>query len=213
MKRVLTPMHEALREPQLIERSRKGDAAAFEQLVQAHFPRVFGVLAQLVGAPEDAEDLAQDCFVRAWKSLPHYRGECAFSSWLYRIAVHLATDHRRARALRTRRSASEEAFGEELVVPASEPAPVEQSSQRELARNVVAAVAGLPERLRTALVLRVLRGLDYAEVARAMGVAPATSRLHVLQARKLLWRRLRVDLDPARGADDARRESRGEQGP
>jgi RNA polymerase sigma-70 factor (ECF subfamily) len=191
MPSIRTPMHEALRERTLIERARSGDQDAYGELVRANFPRVYALLARLVDGPEDAEDLAQDCFVRAWHALGHYRGECSFSSWLYKIAMRLALDHRRTRARRLA-ALPQVSEGWPVLEQASARGerPAEHFLARELSRALAAALQHLPQRLRTALVLRVFRDLEYEEIARVTGVAPATSRLHVLQARSLLLRRL-----------------------
>ena len=209
MPTTLSPMHEALREPILIERARGGDASAYEELVRAHFSRVFGLLVRLVHSPEDAEDLTQECFVRTWKSLDLYRGECAFSSWLYRIAVHLGMDHLRGRARRAS-NLTQAPQGLQLLEleQAQTPSPSEASGGRELSRAIAVALARLPERLRTSLILRVFQGLEYEEIAKVTRVEPATSRLHVLQARRLLWRKLSAFV----GHAPTKREQQGDQG-
>ncbi len=208
----LSPMHEALREPVLIERARAGDAAAYEELVRAHFARVFGLLVRLVHSPEDAEDLTQECFVRTWKSLELYRGDCAFSSWLYRIAVHLAMDHLRVRARRASHlNQAEQGLQLLELEQATTPSPSEASGGRELSRAIAAALARLPERLRTSLVLRVFQGMEYEEIAKVTRVEPATSRLHVSQARALLWRKLSSFVEKARARGE-RKDDQGTEG-
>jgi RNA polymerase sigma-70 factor (ECF subfamily) len=185
----------------LIERSRSGDGEAFERLIQLHLPRVYGLLFRLAGNHEDAEDLAQECFVRAWRSLEHYRGDGAFSTWLYRVALHLARDH--ARAARRRRDAT---FALETEPrPAGPAAPLERLARRELFQLVDRALQRLPHRLRSALVLRVFEGLEYDEIARIAGVTPGTARTHVMQARKLLLRSLEPWLGPGSGPAGGRR--------
>ena len=169
----------------LLERARAGDGQAFDLLVRAHFARVYAVVFRLVGNHEDAEDLAQEAFARAHRSLSAYRGEAAFATWLYRIAVHLARDRfRRAerRPLEVLLPAPDSAVGPE--------APSEELDRRELRRVVADALERLPERLRTPLVLRALEGLDYADVAAATGVTPDTARTQVMQARRALARLL-----------------------
>jgi RNA polymerase sigma-70 factor (ECF subfamily) len=170
----------------------------------------------MIGSHEDAEDLAQESFVRAWNALPHYREEAAFPTWLCRIALHLAQDHRRAGArraasipiesipLRIRREGSGDAPGEgmgggfstramraaESLRPSSEPSPAEALSKAELSRELARAIDRLPPRLRAALVLRAIEGREYDEVAEIIGVKATTARTHVMQARRLLQRSL-----------------------
>ncbi len=174
----------------LLERARAGDREAFDRLVRAQFPRVYAVAFRMLGNHEDAEDLAQECFVRAHRSLGWYRGEGAFSTWLYRIVVHLARDRFRRAERRPKEGG---------LIPSLEPAaprgPSDELDKRELQRALVDAIHALPERLRTPLVLRTLEGFDYADVADATGVTPNTARTQVMKARRALLRLLRPFLD------------------
>jgi len=167
-----------------IARARAGDRAAFDVLVRAYLPRVYSVLFRLVGNHEDAEDLAQECFVRAFAALRFYRGEGPFGGWLSRIAVHLARDHARSGRERGARNI------ESVELEGGERAPWQELSRRELAAELARSIGSLPEPLRVALVLRVLEGLDYVEVARITGLRPGTVRTQVMKARKLLARLL-----------------------
>jgi len=169
----------------LLERARAGDGQAFDLLVRAHFPRVYAIAFRLAGNHEDAEDLAQEAFVRAHRGLALYRGESSFSTWIYRIAVHLARDRFRRAG---RRPGVELLVADELSGAGG---PAEDLDGRELRRVIVDAIGRLPERLRTALVLRALEGLDYEDVAAATGVTPDTARTHVMQARRALARWLK----------------------
>jgi RNA polymerase sigma-70 factor (ECF subfamily) len=190
MARIPNEMREALDEPALIRRARGGDRAAFEELVRIHFARIYSFLHRMIGNHEDAEDLAQDCFVRAWRSLAHFRGESAFGAWLARIALHLAHDHHRRNARSTEtlplESVSIEVAGTSRRAGESDTSEV--ATRGELAGEIRRALDRLPPRLRAALVLRALEGRDYREVAQITGVKIATARAHVMQARKLLLR-------------------------
>jgi RNA polymerase sigma-70 factor (ECF subfamily) len=172
-------------ELELVRRARDGDRAAFDGLVRAHFKRVYAFTHRLIRSHEDAEDLAQECFVRAWRALPHYREEAAFATWLCRIALHLAQDHRRSGARRAI------AIPVEPETPASAASsPAEALTRGEMAQEVAAALDRLPARLRAALVLRTIEGREYDEVAEITGVKSTTARTQVMQARKLLQRAL-----------------------
>jgi len=212
MARTLDEMREAgpevSPESDFVRRARDGDRAAFDALVRAHFKRVYAFTHRLIGSHEDAEDLAQECFVRAWRALPHYREEAAFSTWLCRIALHLAQDHRRSGARRSVAIPIELAPAEPRREDAGEPG--DALTRAELSREVVLALDRLPPRLRAALVLRAIEGREYGEVAEITGVKPATARTHVMQARKLLQRALAPWLSRgARGArDDGEERSR-----
>lgn len=182
---------QALDERPLVARARRGDRTAFDALVRGHFAGVYGVLFRLVGNHEDAEDLAQESFVRAYRSLRFFRGEGSFEAWLTRIAVHLARDHQRRRG-----RSPVVGLRVELVEPAApRPGPQGELTRRELVQRVGEAVASLPPNLRAALVLRVLEGRDYEEVARATGMRPGTVRTQVMKARRLLMRALKPWLE------------------
>lgn len=170
------------REDGLLARARAGDAQAFEELVRGEFRRVYALLFRLCGNHEDAEDLAQECFVRAWRSLATLREGEAFSGWLRRIALHLARDHYRARV---RRGATRELPEDDLRAAR---VPGDELGGRETMHRLRDALERLPQRLRAPLFLRVLEGLDYDDVASATGVKPATARTQVMHARKLLLR-------------------------
>jgi len=193
MRRTPSAMHEALSEATLVRQARSGDRAAFDALVRRHFAAVYRMLHRLVGNHEDAEDLAQECFVRAWGALAWYDGNAPLGAWLRRIALHLGRDHHRRRGRRPTSSADTLAA---LPDPTGS-GPSVELGHRELGARVAAGIEGLPERLRAPFVLRVLEGLEYDDVGRATGVTPATARTHVMQARKRLARWLAPWLAPS----------------
>ncbi|MBK7643528.1 MAG: RNA polymerase sigma factor [Planctomycetes bacterium] len=178
-------MSRAIQEPVLLARARAGDRQAYGELVGLHFARVYSLLHRTTGNHEDAEDLAQETFVRAWTALARFRESSSFSTWVTRIALHLATDHARARALR-----HSTPLGEHDPAQPESHSAAAQSHEAELAAATAHALDCLPPRLRLALVLRVLEGREYAEVAELTGVRPATARTQVMQARSLLTRAL-----------------------
>lgn len=184
-------MRAAPPEQEWIARARAGDRAAFDELVRLHFQAVNSFLLRIANQREDAEDLAQETFVRAHSSLADYRGDARFSTWLLRIAWHLAQDEQRRNARRGRMEALDSAT--ESVDRA--PAPPESSAQREIIEHIRAAVLELPLRLRAVLVLRSIEGREYDEIARIVGVRPATARTQVVEARRELARRLGPLLD------------------
>jgi RNA polymerase sigma-70 factor (ECF subfamily) len=172
-------------EQSLIELAIRGDREAFDQLVRAHYARVVATAFRLLGNPEDAEDLAQECFVRAHRGLASFRAEASFSSWLRRIIVHLARDRYRHQGRRPESLPLTEALG---LAKADQ--PDQEVSRRELALLLAEAVSRLPDHLRVALVLRTREGLSYSEIAAACGVTPATARTQVMKARRALLRTL-----------------------
>jgi RNA polymerase sigma-70 factor (ECF subfamily) len=192
MARILNVMRETAdgetSEQDLVRRARAGDRAAFEDLVRLHFTRIYAFLHRMIGNHEDAEDLAQETFVRSWRSLEHYRGEAAFGTWLARIALHLAHDRQRKLGRETLAKPLESIALETVgASPRAEEADTAEIAGRgELGREVVRALDRLPPKLRAALVLRAIEGRDYGEVSEITGVKPATARTRVMQARKLL---------------------------
>lgn len=160
----------------------QGDVAAFEQLYRRHHRRVFGVIVRLVGqAGALAEDLTQDAFVRAWQALPGFRFDCAFSTWLYRLAVNTAL--MALRAQRGRPWHEDEAVLE--AVPGHDTALANQQ-RHELEQ----AVATLPPRARAVLVLHDVEGWTHEEIASALDMAVGTSKAQLHRARSLLRARL-----------------------
>jgi len=183
----------------LIRRATGGDAAAYEELVRAHYRRVHATAFHLLGNHEDAEDLTQECFLRAHRSLDWFRREGSFAGWLRRILVHLVRDRFRREGRRP--------FAP-LPHPISEtPAiggPGQEARGRELSLLVTEAIERLPDHLRVALLLRTRDGLAYAEIAEAAGVTAATARTQVMKARRTLLRTLGPHL--AHGAHGDRSE-------
>src|SRR5438093_786333 len=145
----------------LVKRFQKGDEEAFDELVERHRRRVYGLVCRMAGAVE-ADDLAQEVFLAAYRSLGGFRGESTFSTWLYRITIHTCSHHLRRRRLET----TELEEGEPDVRRERDP---EQSAlRRELRDRVHEAIDALPYKLRLVIVLRDLHGLSYEEIADAV---------------------------------------------
>lgn len=185
MARLLTRMDEASALERLVALARSGDRGAGDALVRAFASEVYGVLFRIVGNHEDAEDLAQEVFVRALSALALYRGEGPFGGWLSRIAVHVGRDH-----LRRRGRGPVLLALEALEAGDRRKEPGAALEHEELTTRLAAALEHLPAPLRAALALRVLEGREYDDVAAALGVRPATARTQVMRARRLLERLL-----------------------
>jgi RNA polymerase sigma-70 factor, ECF subfamily len=167
----------------LIERARRGDTAAFERLVTRHERYVYNLALRVVGNPEDAQDIAQQSFVRAWQALPQFRGEAHFSTWLYRIVTNLCY----TRLPRIRRELSaldpdEDAFS--LSDERQEPESVALAGG--VRRAVQVAFAALPESYRLLVTLRHLQELSYAEIAQVTGMPLGTVKTGIFRARRIL---------------------------
>lgn len=174
-------------------RSRRSVEAAYRTLLDRYWRVVVVLLRSRVSCSADAEDLAQEAFIRAWRALPRLEHPERFLGWLLRIARNLATDHRRGRP----REASLESLGSgpvEGVGASAELGPLEKLEQSEETRRLLEALGELPERYRTALVLRYLEGLSGPEMARRLGEPEGTLRNRIFRA----LGRLRRTLAPPR---------------
>jgi RNA polymerase sigma-70 factor, ECF subfamily len=164
-----------------VARARAGDREAFRALVEAHRDRIYGLCARMLRSPADAEEVAQDVFVRAWLALPRFRGESSVATWLHRIAVRRAID--RAETLRARR-AREQARGGEAGDIAAPPG----AGGAGQARRIEALVAALPAMQRAAVTMYYLEDRSVIEVARTLGLPENTVKTHLARARAALRR-------------------------
>lgn len=160
----------------LLARLRAGDAKAFETLVIAYQHRVFGVALRMLGNRAEAEDVAQETFLRAHRALGDFRGEARLTTWLYAIASRLCLN--RLAAAPRRHERSDEAALLRLAAPAADASAALERGELESALRQ--AIAELPEERRIVVVLRDLEGLAYEEIAEALGLELGTvrSRLH-----------------------------------
>ena len=153
-------------EQELTILARKGDQEAFAQLVRDNERRVYTLALRMCGSPEDALDLAQETFLRAWSALPNFRGGSSFSTWLYRLAYNTTIDFLRKNSLRRDVSVP---LGEEIPdVPDHAADPQQILEQNERRRALEQGLARLPEHYRSVLVLREVSGLSYQEIAGAL---------------------------------------------
>jgi RNA polymerase sigma-70 factor (ECF subfamily) len=166
-------------ETALVERCRRGELGAFEELYRAHAGKLFSLVLRMVGNPSDAEDLLQDIFLAAHRKLEGFRGESALGTWLYRLAMNQCLDHLRSRSAKTG----------QLTDTLDDEAPMPDAGSRGIAAQAVAkldlerALAQLPEGCRAAFLLYDVEGLDHREVADALGIAEGTSKSQVHKAR------------------------------
>jgi RNA polymerase sigma-70 factor (ECF subfamily) len=174
----------------LVERSAQGDREAFGVLVRRHQERTFNLAYQVLRNREDALDVAQEAFVKAFASLPGFKGESSFTTWLHRIVVNLAIDSLRRR----RRSQGIEyddrrAVPEEPGVEVEAPGGPENELELKQVRALLARGIGLlPPAQRAVLVLREIEGLTYEEIARAVGCSLGTVMSRLFYARRKLQR-------------------------
>jgi RNA polymerase sigma-70 factor (ECF subfamily) len=171
---------------ELVARAQKGDEAAFEQLVRRHQRYVFNLAYRVLDDYAEAEEVAQEAFVRVWRGLPGFRGQAQFTTWLYRIVYNLCLN----RLPGLRRELLQIEPLEEVLV-SSDPSPPELFAARELSAFLHAQLDRLPEKYRMVLTLRYLQHLSYAEIAAALELPMGTVQTHLHRARRLLRERLR----------------------
>jgi len=177
----------------LVERSRNGELAAFEPLVEKYRERVWRLAYNYLRDREEAWDVAQEAFVRAWQALPSFRGQSAFYTWLFRIVVNVAMDRARQRAARGRAFGTEAVPEEdwERVMVDPEAGPEETAARVEQRERIRRGLEALPEHHRAIIMLSDLEGLSYREISEVLQIPMGTvmSRLH--NARKRLREVLR----------------------
>ncbi|HVN41228.1 MAG TPA: RNA polymerase sigma factor RpoE [Steroidobacteraceae bacterium] len=183
---------------ELVRRAQRGERGAFDLLVLRYQHKVVKLVARLLRDPAEAEDVAQEAFVKAYRALGSFRGDSAFYTWLYRIAVNTA---RNTIASRQRRPLEYEADLSESEQSAVESrmrhtdTPEAAALSEEIRATVNRAVEELPEDLRTAIVLREVEGLSYEEIAAAMDCPVGTVRSRIFRAREAIDRHLKPLLD------------------
>lgn len=164
-----------------VARASAGDRSAFETLYRLHVGRVYATIWRLLGGQRArAEELTQDAFIKAWQSLPGFRGDSAFATWLHRVAVNTAMMQLRARS-----GAEDQETGLGALDHAAAP-----SSAAGARIDLERAVADLPPRARAVLVLFDIEGWTHEEIAAQLGMAVGSSKAHLHRARRLLRERL-----------------------
>lgn len=179
----------------LVRRVQRGDKGAFDALVRKYQHKLVKLVMRYVRNPAEAEDVAQEAFIKAYRALPQFRGESAFYTWLYRIAINTAKNAVVARD----RSPIEYSFdrnssdeGPDMQGRMKDPdTPEGLVLTDEIRSTVNGAIEALPEELRTAIVLRELEGLSYEEIAAAMDCPVGTVRSRIFRAREAIDRKLR----------------------
>lgn len=174
-------------EKELICRVQKGDVGAFEPLVQTYEKQVYNLCLRMVGNAEDARDLAQEAFLKAWRGLGQYQYEAAFSTWLYRLTGNVCIDFLRQQKRRPAVSLTlEQETTEELQLPDPEPTPEQKLLERESRQIVAEAMEQLETEFRQILTLRVVQNLPYEQIAQVMDLKVGTVKSRLARARAKL---------------------------
>ncbi|WP_018747832.1 RNA polymerase sigma factor RpoE [Chitiniphilus shinanonensis] len=184
---------------ELVSRAQAGDKRAFELLVAKYQRRIARLLSRLIRDPGEIEDVTQEAFIKAYRALPSFRGESAFYTWLYRIAINTAKNYLASLGRRPQLSADyEDEDGETLDAAAQIPdyhTPESELANREIVRTVNEVVETLPDELRTAITLREMEGLSYEDIASVMNCPIGTVRSRIFRAREAISAKLKPLLE------------------
>ena len=186
-------MSNELTDKELVKRVQKGDKGAFDVLVLKYEHKIVNLVMRYVRDPETALDISQEAFIKAYRALPRFRGDSAFYTWLYRIAVNTAKNH--LAALRRRPTDIEldlqdpEQYGLHAKLKETD-TPEGVTLSQELQDTLERAIAALPEDLRTAIILRELDGMSYEEIAQTMDCPVGTVRSRIFRARDAIGKKV-----------------------
>ncbi|MCP1675909.1 RNA polymerase sigma-70 factor (ECF subfamily) [Natronocella acetinitrilica] len=191
-------MTTSVSDQELVERVQAGDKQAFNLLVRKYQHKLVKMISRYVSDPSEAQDVAQETFIKAYRALPNFRGDSSFYTWIYRIGANTAKNYLVAQGRRPPGSDIDAQDAEQYVVDSSlrETDTPEGLAQRdEIEKTVFDAIESLPDDLRTAITLRELDGLSYEEIAQAMDCPVGTVRSRIFRAREAIDKRLRPLLE------------------
>ena len=183
-------------EDRLVARVRDGDGDAFEKLMLENQTKVYNLALRMVGNEEDAFDMSQEAFIKAYNSILCFRGDCRFSVWLYRLTTNVCLDFLRSAGRRSHSSLSYEDDGDEekeLEIPDERFSPENEVEKRELREAVNRGLMKLPKDYRASLLLREIDGLSYEEIGQALALEEGTVKSRIFRARKKLCAILAAD--------------------
>lgn len=199
-------MTESVSDTELIQRVQAGQRAAFDVLVRRYQQKVFNLVLRYVREPMEAEDVTQEAMIKAYRALPGFRGDSAFYTWLYRIAINTAKNRLSAasRKMFERLPVDEDGDSTAFVDSrlSDDATPERVLLSEEIQDTVNQAMQELPDELRQAIVMRELDGLSYEEIAQAMECPVGTVRSRIFRAREAIDRRLRPIFEGGIGRDE-----------
>src|SRR6266404_5612988 len=184
-------------ETDLVKRCQAGDTEAFDELVTRYRTRIFGMIYNMVHSEQDAWDLAQDSFVKAWKSINRFRGKSSFYTWIYRIVMNVTIDWLRKKQVKGAGTEFDDAIQLKEVDPASktvprpEPLPHQRLERQEIRARIDQAIAQLSPEHRAVILMKETEDMQYHEIAEALGCSIGTVMSRLFYARKKLQNLLR----------------------
>ena len=193
-------MSEAEVDQMLVERVQKGDKRAFDLLINKYQHRIVSLVGRYVNDPADAMDVAQEAFIKAYRAIGRFRGDSAFYTWLYRIAINTAKNWLVARKRRPPATDIDAGDAEQYDMDSrlkEQGTPENEMLREEIKRVVYETIAGLPEDLRTAIMLREMEGMSYEDIAVTMDCPIGTVRSRIFRAREAIDTKLKPLLDGA----------------
>jgi len=183
---------------ELVRRVKKGDKQAFDLLFSRYQHKILNLVSRYLRDQQDVEDVTQEAFIKAFRALPRFRGESAFYTWLYRIAINTAKNHLVARSRRPPGvdvDIDDAEFMDGTDVLRESESPEAVLSRDELAEVINATLSELPDDLRSAVTLREFDGLSYEQIAEIMDCPVGTVRSRIFRAREAIDKLVRVQLD------------------
>lgn len=183
---------------QLVERVQKGDKKAFDLLVGKYQYKIVSLISRYVNDHAEALDVAQEAFIKAYRALGRFRGDSAFYTWMYRIAINTAKNHLVSQSRRPPQSDVDAQDAEQFQVDTrlkDRGSPEHELLKEEIEQTINAAISDLPEDLRVAITLREMDGMSYEEIATTMECPIGTVRSRIFRAREAIDQRLRPLLD------------------
>ncbi len=192
-------MSERQVDQELVARVQRGDKKAFDLLVLKYQHKVANLVSRYIRNPSETLDVTQEAFIKAYRALPKFRGDSAFYTWLYRIAINTAKNYLMAQGRRPPAADLDAETAEQMDIGVrltENATPENNLLQDEIANTVRQAIDELPDDLRTAITLRELEGLSYEEIARAMSCPVGTVRSRIFRARAAIDAKLSPLLEP-----------------
>jgi RNA polymerase sigma-70 factor (ECF subfamily) len=187
-----TPAQADVSELDLVKRCQAGDSEAFDELVTRYRTRIFAMIYNMVHNEQDAWDLAQDSFVKAWKSIKRFRGRSSFYTWIYRIVMNVTIDWLRKKQVKGAGVEFDDAIQLKEIDPASktlpkaEPLPFERMERTEVRARIDNAISQLSSEHRAVILMKETEGMQYHEIAESLGCSIGTVMSRLFYARKKL---------------------------